>query len=441
MIIYVVIAPYFAKRWTNKYTKKYYWWGLHAKLTGSIFFCLIYQFYYGGGDTTAYFNQGSILADAFLDSPVIGLETFFYDGKTISGQSIYYLGKIYMKRSQSTWTMVQLSGIIQLFTFKSFYSTALFFAFWSFLGSWKIVQLFTPIYKKNFKLICLAVLFIPSCLFWASGIIKETVTTGAIGFFVYYFGNIFLRKKDYVISLVILTITFFLVKYIKGATIYVLFPCLLLWVFLFYYNKITILVKYTISLLLFLSIPLALFLIAPKIQEYVENNDEFIAAQRTISGFQGDHGSSWHTNRGHGGGQASTYHLTTAGDLSIFGMLKSLPEAISYTLFRPFPWETKKVVQLLGSFESFAFLILTIYIFLKVGIINTIKQTFTDPNLGFVLSYALFFGFIAGYISFNYGVLQRFKTPMMPFYTLFLVIHYQYILKTKTKEKKSFKKR
>ncbi|MBD0400822.1 hypothetical protein [Flammeovirga sp. EKP202] len=438
-IIYFLIAPFFEKRWTNKYTKKYFWLGLNAKIIGCIFFCLIYHFYYGGGDTTAYFNQGGIIVDAFLDSPTIAFETILYDGSTISGESAQYLSKLFLKKNPSTWLMVQISGIIQLFTLKSFYVTSLFFGLWSFLGTWKLVQLFTSIYKTNYKLICYAVLFIPSCLFWSSGIMKETITTGAIGFFVFYSSNILFKKKDTLLSFLVLITTFFLIKTIKGATIFVLFPCLLLWVFLYNYKRISTILKYSLSLLLLCSVPLVLFLMAPKIQEYIENNEEFVSAQKTIHGFQSDHGGEWRKGRGHGGGDTSAYHLTTAGDLSLLGMLKALPEAISYTLFRPFPWETKKVVQLLGSLESFAFILITIYIFFKVGVIKTMGQTFTDPHLGFVLSYALFFGFIAGYISFNYGVLQRFKTPMMPFYTLFLVIHYQYITK-KTQKRKSRRK-
>lgn len=424
LIIYFVIAPYFAKKWTNKYTKKYFWWGLHAKMFGAIAFCLIYQYYYGYGDTISYFKQGSVIVDAFLKSPITGIEVLFYNGHNISGESSYYLSKLYMKKSSSTWAMVQLSGIVQLFTFKSFYATSLFFGLWSFLGSWKLVQLFTSLYKKNYKLICYSILFIPSCIFWSSGIMKETVTTGAIAFFVYYFANIVFKKKDILLSSLGLVLLFLLIKVIKGATIYVLFPCLVLWVFLFNYKKIASLFKYVITFMIMLSIPVILYLLAPKMQEYIEGNDEFIAAQNTIHGFQSDHGGAWRKGRGHGGGDTSAYHLSTAGDLSLLGMLKSLPEATSYTLFRPFPWEATKVVQLLGAGESFAFLLITLFIFLKVGVVKTLKQTFSDPHLGFVLSYALFFGFIAGYISFNYGVLQRFKTPMMPFYTLFLVLLY-----------------
>ncbi|NLR92498.1 hypothetical protein [Flammeovirga agarivorans] len=438
-VIYFLIAPYFAKKWTNKYTRKYFWWGLHAKMIGSIAFCIIYQFYYGGGDTIEYFKQGGIIVDAFFDSPNIGYETLMYNGSNIKGENARYLGMLYMKKNNSTWLMVQISSIVQFFSLKTFYPTSLLFGLWSFLGSWKLAQLFCSIYKENYKLICFSILFIPSCLFWSSGIMKETVTTGAIGFFVFYFCNVAFKRKDLFLSLIFLILLFTLIKVVKGATIYVLLPCLALWLFLFYFNKIPLLVKYIFSFILISTIPLVLLLMIPKIQEYIENNDEFVEAQKTINGFQSDHGGAWRKGRGHGGGDTSAYHLSTAGDLSLLGMLKSMPEAISFTLFRPFPWEAKKAVQLMGAGESILFLILTIYVLLKVGLIKTVKQTFTDPHLGFVLSYALFFGFIAGYISFNYGVLQRFKTPMMPFYTLFLVIHYQYIVKTK--RKKLFKKR
>ncbi|MBB6460744.1 hypothetical protein [Flammeovirga kamogawensis] len=441
LLIYFVIAPYFAEKWTNKYTRKYFWRGLQVKLFGAIVFCGIYQFYYGGGDTTVYFKQGSVIVDAFLKSPKIGFEVFTYNNQYFSGESIQYLSKISYKSGSSTWTVTKITGLINLLTFKSFYSTALFFSLWSFLGSWKLVQLFTSQYKRHYKYVCCAILFIPSCIFWSSGIIKEAITTGGIGFFTYYFAKIIFHKEFTPKNISILFICFYLIKLVKGATIFMLFPCLGFWAFLFYYSRLNTLLRYSSTTIIVLSIPLILFFLVPKMDEYVENNEEFIAAQSTISGFQSDHGGKWREARGgHGGGKASTYHLSSAGDLSLLGMMKSFPEAIHFTLFRPFPWETTKVVQLMGAGESFAFLLITLYIFLKVGIWKTLKQTVKDPNLGFLLSYALLFGFIAGYISFNYGVLGRFKTPMMPFYTLFLVIHYQYsIKKTSRKRINNFK--
>ncbi|ANQ48433.1 hypothetical protein MY04_1055 [Flammeovirga sp. MY04] len=426
-LIYFIIAPYFANKWTNKYTRKYFWWGLTTKMFGAISFCCIYQFYYGNGDTIAYFKQGNILVESFLDSPVIYVKILTMSTIKYSGELSPYLSRIPYSSNTSTWLMVKLTSLINLFSFNCFYPTSLFFGLWSFLGSWKLIQLFTPIYKNNYHIICIAILFIPSCIFWSSGIIKESVTTGAIGFFIFHFYKLTITKKINAISIITLIICFSIVKVIKGATIYVLFPCLSLWLLIIYFNKISALLKTILTTLIILSLPLSIYLLVPKMEKYVEGNDEFVEAQSTISGFQSDHGGEWREMRGgHGGGKASTYHLSTAGDLSLLGMLKSFPEAVSYTLFRPFPWETTKIVQLLGSFESFTFLVITILLMLKIGPLKIIRQTYKDPNLAFVLSYALFFGFIAGYISFNYGVLQRFKTPMMPFYTLFLAIHYNY---------------
>ncbi|KXX70406.1 hypothetical protein, partial [Flammeovirga sp. SJP92] len=377
---------------------------------------------------------GKDLVDAFYESPLIGTEVFTYNQSSISGLSASYLSKIPYKRDISTWRMVQITGIIQLFTFKSYYTTSLFFGLWSFLGTWKLIQLFTTLYKHYYKMICIAVLFIPSCIFWSSGIIKEAITTGGIGFFVFYFYKI-LNKKIKINYIINLIVCFLLIKWVKGATIYVLFPCLGLLIFLNYYQKITFIYKLTFSFLLVISIPLSFYIILPKLQVFIQKSEEFNSAQSTISGFQGDHGSR---SKGHGGGEASTYHLSTAGDLSLLGMLKSFPEAISYTLFRPFPWETSKLVQLIGSFESFAILIMTLVILIKVGPIRNMKNTFNDPNLAFILTYSLLFGFIAGYISFNYGVLQRFKTPIMPFYIIYLIINYS---KSNSKLKPFRKKR
>ncbi|OHX65554.1 hypothetical protein [Flammeovirga pacifica] len=419
ILIYWLIAPFFAKRWTNKYTKKYFWRGLHAKMFGAIFICLIYQFYYGYGDSTLYFYNAVKIFKAFNIDFNKGIEILLYNGD-LGSNNIYIENNFYIKNS-STRLMTKLTFIINLMTFNSYYSTSILFSFWSFLGSWKLYQLISTQYKKYYKQLAYAILFIPACIFWSSGILKESITTGAIGFSTFYFLRGIHKKKVDFKAFIIIYLCFYITINVKGITIYLLYLSLFIYLIILFLRKFNNTLRYFFIIIIFLSSPLILYLSYTEIIKNISQNDEFKQAQTTISGFQGDHGR---IQKGHGGGSASTYTLSNSGDITPLGMIKSIPEAINVTLFRPYLWETSKIIQLLGALESLVFLMMSLIVLIKIGPIKIFNTFISNPILISFLLYSLMFGFVAGFISYNFGVLQRFKTPILPFYTSILVILY-----------------
>src|ERR1041384_2641411 len=73
---YLAIIYLIAYRFRNrKYPPGHSWRpyfipGLTVKLVGGVFIGLIYQYYYGGGDTANYFIHSQVINSAFSDSPV-----------------------------------------------------------------------------------------------------------------------------------------------------------------------------------------------------------------------------------------------------------------------------------------------------------------------------------------------------------------------------------
>jgi hypothetical protein len=109
-------------------------------------------------------------------------------------------------------------------------------------------------------------------------------------------------------------------------------------------------------------------------------------------------------------------------DPTLSGILNKILPAINVTLFRPYPWETRSIIQFFSSLESTIILFLTLYLVLKRNIFKTIKNIYKDPNLIMCLSFSLIFAFFVGISSYNFGSLSRYKIPSTPFYMLFLVI-------------------
>jgi ABC-type sulfate transport system permease component len=102
-------------------------------------------------------------------------------------------------------------------------------------------------------------------------------------------------------------------------------------------------------------------------------------------------------------------------------MLSKFPAAVVVTLYRPFIWESRKVIILFSAMESMIFLYLTLLVFYRNGI-KTFRKIFSDPTLFFCLVLTLIFAFAVGISSYNFGALSRYKIPCMPFFGAFLVI-------------------
>lgn len=117
--------------------------------------------------------------------------------------------------------------------------------------------------------------------------------------------------------------------------------------------------------------------------------------------------------------EGSTYDLGEF-DPSIGGMLSKFPQAVVVTLFRPFPWEARKVIIALSALEALVFLYFTLKAIFTKG--RQFKTIFKDPNITFFLIFSLIFAFAVGISSYNFGALSRYKIPCLPFYAAFLMI-------------------
>jgi hypothetical protein len=410
-------------RLTNSVTKKYFFPALHVKMLGVFFFAFIYQFYYGGGDTFSYSQASFIINKAFWENPLTAFKILFTGLKEYDSDVYHYVSRIWMYRGKEEWMTSRIVGFVGLFTFSSYLASSLIIGFFAFMGTWKIFQVFVYHYPKYVKLFNIGILYIPSCIFWASGMLKDTICLGAIGFFFYYSTSI-LHYKNYSFRAFFYFIVSFLIIYlIKSYIILAFLPGLILWKVIKIYQSISskifkLLISFSTTLaLIFLFISL-FFVLGDELKEA----KAFQEIQYKVEGFQRDHGRR--TKGSMGIGEASTYHLDV--DISSpVGMFIALPLAINVTLFRPYPWEVGKIVTLLGSFESFLFLILTVYIFfVRNSIIKIFQKILGNSELVLCIGFVVLLSFVIGLTAFNFGVLTRFKTPLMPFYSAFLIILY-----------------
>lgn len=242
-----------------------------------------------------------------------------------------------------------------------------------------------------------------------------------LGYLVYASKQLFIDKRMSFANFLLLVLGFWLVFSIKKYVLLCFLPAILLWI-----NASTIKrIESTIAKLVFLPFVVVAIIVSGyfALVKVSENDKKYsldkIAQTAMITAYD----IRYVTGKDAGSGY-------TLGELdgTISSMIKSIPAAINVTLFRPYLWEVNSPLMLLSAIESFALLMMTIFIVVKKGWL--IKRYILDPDVLFCFIFSLTFSFAVGISTYNFGTLSRYKIPMLPFFVIGLAIIYT----TKDKE-------
>jgi hypothetical protein len=387
----------------------FYMKGLIAKLLSALFFCLIYVYYYNGGDTTAYFESTMAMAKLFYHNPID-----YYEVMTSAPSAeirSYFSGKTgypysYLFYDSHTFMVIKFTSIFTIITGKSYLLSSLLLAYFSYAGSWRLFQVFVKYAPEIQNKLAWAILFFPSALFWGSGVSKDTYTYAATAFFVYGVHEFFISKKYSVKIIISILISAWLILSIKPYIFMVLFPGIVLLVF---YERLSKLKNPIISFLFF---PIALFLISV-LSYYV-----LLSLSGSMSKFSIDRAletaaeTNYDLKQDYYGG--SSFDI---GDFdgTVQGMFKLFFPAVNAGLFRPYIWEGRSVVLLLAGLENFFLLAFTLYILYRTKIIGAFKIISQNSLILFCVIFSILFAFMIGLTTSNFGALVRFKIPLLPF--------------------------
>lgn len=416
LIILYALAFMLKPSVTNRDTARYFIPALTAKFVGAISLGLIYQFYYKGGDTiAAYHNGGAQIWEAFLDSPILAFK-LITSGTEYDGATYLYASKIIAYGDLPTYFVVRVAGILSLITINSYYGNTLFFAAMSFSGSWAMYYTFYRLYPHFNKKIAIITLFIPSVVFWGSGILKDTITFAATGWFFFAFVNIFLRKKNSITNIPILLLSALAILHVKIYIAMCLFPAFILLLFIEHNARIkNKIVKIVITPILLL----VAVLLAGQSIEYLGSINRLYSLDQFT--YRAQVNAEWlaYVSRRQGG---SYYSLGNDNDFSNMGMAKKFIPAVWTTLFRPYLWEVKNPIMLLSALESLFVLLFSLNMVWKSGFVKIVKKAINTPVIFCFLLYSVLFAFAIGVSTYNFGTLVRYKIPMLPFFLMALLL-------------------
>lgn len=422
-LFFLVVLVVFIATWLysgllkkNNPVNAYFAYGILFKLIGGGLFAAIFFYVYKVGDTFLYFSGSERLAQYFWEAPALYFKSLFSSPAEIQDAVPGILYDIPYARTDEEWLMVRILSVFQILSFNNYLLLTIWTSLFSFLGSWYIFKLLNAAFTNSTKLAFSCAFLIPSVLFWTSGIIKDSLVFGLIGLSLYKFYRIFLDPSgNKLLNGIMIILSMYVVYNLKSYIVICLVPPLFYAVYTHTRGKIkNKVVQYLAGPALAIVFGGFLFLLTNVLAESSKkyNSDNL---EQHAKGFH-----SWHTATG-----GSAYNLGEI-EYTPLGITRKIPLALTVSFFRPFPWEISSPTMTISAIEGLIALLAFIYLLLYKGF-KSLGYIFRNPILSFAIIFSLILGFAAGFTSYNFGALARYKTPFMPFF--FFLIFYMADLK------------
>ena len=412
VLLGVLTRDYFSQSGTRRFFVP----ALTLKMSCGVLLGLLYFYYYGGGDTVGYFWSSSRIWNLFLENPIAALRVILWNGEY--GNGMYkYLSTIPHHLDLPSFFVVRLAGLFGILSLNTYTGIAIYFSLLSFAASWALFQALVKVYPHLKRQLAIAVLFIPSVLFWGSGILKDTVTYSAVCMMTWAIVNVFYLKKNRIASYLVFGLCFFVVYHVKVYILLCYIPATAFWLHSLYMDRIrSNFVKWSVRpILIALSGYLGYLAINFIVLDDPRYSLDRIAETAAITAYD----IRYWTGKDAGSG----YDLGGIED-SFQGMLSKAPSAINVALFRPYPWEVSNPLMAIMSLESTLLLIITFIVVIRSR--KSLQVVLQDSYVQFALVFALSFAFAVGISTYNFGTLIRYKIPMLPFLVSALFIMWFY---------------
>lgn len=395
-----------------KYLLPAYFFKAFFVVANALFYIIVYKV---GGDSIGYWDGAVKLNNLFWADPIAYFQEIFtssdyrtvYTNFTI--QTGYPDSHIYGEKE--SFFISKIASFFTFFTFKGYILMSLIFAFITTNASWKLFEL-----VRGYKLhkdwhLALAIFFIPSLSFWCGGISKDTIIWVALCYFLHHlYQLISIDKKGSIINWIVILICLYVMLQVRSFMIItVLVPLLFAYTARLtqkFNNR-----KFERNFIRLFLISLGLFVVVLFFQ--TPEAEKFLNEAAVIN-------QDMSTNKTYG---TNRYNLNIT-DYSPLGMLSAIPASVIAGFYRPFIWESLSVSLFLNGIESILLLYFTFRFVVSAKIRQRIQLIRKHEFLIFGIFFAFILAYFAGFTSILFGVLVRFKAPVLPFLVIILTSYY-----------------
>lgn len=422
LVCYFILGKV-AKKEPDPEVRRYYYRAFGFKVLCVLAFTLLTEFYFKGGDTAMYYQATKDLQAAVKDNPdnfwvMLGtprltvrsplFDYFYYDGYE------YDLTYQYMI-SPANFFPPKLAFFPLYAFFGSYICINMIFGFFALMGAIQLFRFFRNYFPALKKELAVACLFLPSVAYWSSGLLKDPITFGSVGFVLYAFYNLFNGKKIFLSLLTIIVCGFFLYT-MKVYILLVLVLAIVVWQFTELNKRIENKTLSSIFTVLAFGVGAVVGMLLVRYFTSMDAGQEFQFDK--LAGNIEYQKQMYSAINQQLAGKDSYFTINTGNPAAmIFG-------GLSATFFRPMIWEINTPIALLSAIESNIFLFLTLFFFFKKGIKRFFTIPFTDSVILMCFVFSIVFAVAVGVSTANFGALSRYKIPCMPFYLVFLILLY-----------------
>ena len=372
-----------------------FWPALLVKLIAGICLGLLYTYYYPVSDTFSYFRDGSQLA-SLARADFRAYVGFLLSDNDVDSTNLTLTAPRAMFLSKIT-------SVFHLLTGGNYWTIALYFSLISFLASWRFVGDINRHFPKATLAAVAAFLFLPSAVFWSSGLLKESLAIAALLVLCSLALRVWFDDRLTWRHLVLAVLALWIVWNLKYFYAGILLPvvCATLFCKRFISRRFSAGVEALIWMGVFL-LPLVAV-------SFLHPNFHFDRLLTVVVV-----NNSAYTQLSDPGDYVRFSNLTP----TLSGVLFNTPQALFSGLFRPLPWEVNSETQLLAGFEN------AILLFFFAGALFRIKAYATSPHRLLVLALLVYIFLLCVFLTLsapNFGTLSRYRVGYITFFT-FLVL-------------------
>ena len=403
------VALLLAMRGLDRVVRKYVFLLFVGHVLGAVANVWLYDDYYGYGDIDRYTLYGKLLSQLLSTD----FERFFPQVMRVVFHMENTLPFEELANGGATGTLCGITGLCMFVVGQDKLAVCVLFSTFSLvgqLGLYKVVREVTPTSEHMSGLI--TTLFVPSVVFWSSGIQKEAAAIGFLG--ILCWGAFSLTQRRLISGALQVTLSVIGLGTIKP---YILFPFVIsvgAWLFTVRGGKkrwTTRSIAY--SVMAALTGAIGIFLLGKVFPQFsIEGVGE------TAAHLQG-------AGEGVRTANDSSFSIGDANETSLSGQAQFIPFGLFNSLFRPLLFEVRGPVILVAALEMTVVTVLCFIIVSRMRKQSVRDEIRTSPLLVFCLVFVVAFGGGVGLATTNMGTLSRYRMPMMPFYATALLLSYR----------------
>ncbi|HEY8688107.1 MAG TPA: hypothetical protein VIM07_02655 [Chitinophagaceae bacterium] len=418
LALFAFIFSRLRQNYKDPLLKKYHKQGFWIKVIAVVAFT-IFNAYISPGDSTGLYHDEGVNIHNLILHDFNNINLLFSEGKNFDENLLRNPGNAGYFKSPNNFLVTKIVAVCCFFTFSKYMVINLIFGLVAFSGSWKLFLFFYEQYPKMHKKFAIAILFLPTFVFWSSGILKDSICVAALGWITYGLYEIFYRKKGIIKNSITVLVFSYLLVILKVYILISYVPFFILFIILKNVQNVNnIALKYLLAPVLIFG---SMFGFTKALNTYGDELGQFSVKDVTKSIKRYNVA---YENQANSGSANSNFSLGVEFDGSMVGLVKLAPVAISTTFFRPFLWESHKPSTVLSSLEALILMLFTVYIIFKAGFFKFFKLISSDPLIMYCFLFSCVFALFVGASTLNFGSLVRYKIPCMPFYLISLFLIY-----------------